>query len=245
MIEVIIKILGLTQINGAIFQVLNPAFSLSSIQIVQALSKYCNGLSTIIDVGSNIGQFALASNWKFPKSNIYCFEPVPETVIKLNKNVRNLNNIQVYSLALGNQQGEINFYYHDYSLASSSLKMSDLQKDLLLNTEKSKLIRVPISTLDEVFKNVELKHKVLLKLDVQGFEREVLNGGRKTITKSDYLLIETSFVEMYEGESTFEEIHHQLKTAGFKLLGPVGLLQAKDMQILQLDMLYINQRTAQ
>ena len=54
----------------------------------------------------------------------------------------------------------------------------------------------------------------------------------------DYLVFETSFVPMYEGEPVFNEMHEYVKSKGFELIVPVGSLQNKTGQYLQLDVLY-------
>ncbi len=63
-------------------------------------------------------------------------------------------------------------------------------------------------------------------------------GGTKFLTEVDYILIEVSFVRMYEGEPLFDEIHDVIKSLGFGLHSPVGLLTARDERILQMDMFY-------
>jgi hypothetical protein len=56
--------------------------------------------------------------------------------------------------------------------------------------------------------------------------------------KIDYLLFETSFVTMYDGEPLFDEMHNFVKELGFEFIAPVGFLQTNDLQILQMDLLY-------
>lgn len=85
---------------------------------------------------------------------------------------------------------------------------------------------------------MSLDGPILLKLDVQGYEKEVLKGASEFIKRVDYLLFEASFVSMYEGEPLFEEMHDFVRGLGFRLVGPVGSLQTDKEQIVQMDMLY-------
>ena len=62
-------------------------------------------LKTIFDVGANIGQTALRYNDYFKKAEIYSFEPVTETFHNLEKNVKCLNRIKCFKLALGDKEG--------------------------------------------------------------------------------------------------------------------------------------------
>ena len=79
---------------------------------------------------------------------------------------------------------------------------------------------------------------ILLKLDVQGFEKNVLEGASVLLEKIDYLVLEVSFISMYEGEPLFDEMHTYLKEKGFKLVAPIGALPDPNLAIPQLDMLY-------
>jgi hypothetical protein len=108
----------------------------------------------------------------------------------------------------------------------------------LAHTKNYKSINVKVQKLDDFPFVKPIKKPVLLKLDVQGFEKEVLMGGTKFLTEVDYILIEVSFVRMYEGEPLFDEIHDVIKSLGFGLHSPVGLLTARDERILQMDMFY-------
>jgi len=97
---------------------------------------------------------------------------------------------------------------------------------------------VQLQKLDSFKFGEKLKKPVLLKLDVQGFEKHVINGGKQFLKNVDYILIEVSFVRMYDGEPLFDEIHQLLHELGFAIHSPVGLFTAKDEKILQMDMLY-------
>ena len=79
---------------------------------------------TVIDVGANIGQFAIAAAKLFPNIQIHSFEPLPKTVTLLNKQVRKLKNITVYPLALGDNEGEITFNVNADSRSSSILPLA-------------------------------------------------------------------------------------------------------------------------
>lgn len=92
--------------------------------------------------------------------------------------------------------------------------------------------------MDDLLTNIPFMSPVLLKLDVQGFEKEVLKGALHSLRQIDYLLFETSFVQMYDGEPLFDEMHHFVKELGFDFIAPVGFLQSEKLQILQMDLLY-------
>lgn len=217
----------------------NNAKSISSFKIISIVRNHIKTLNTIIDIGANKGQFAFASTRFFPMANIYSFEPVPESFSKLTINCSDTPFIHPFNLALGDTNGIINFFQNSHSHASSALPTSSFQKREIPKTSESTKIQVPVRRLDDIAKELpHLKHPILLKLDVQGYEKHVLEGAGEFIKVVDYLLFEASFVPMYEGEPLFDEMHSYVKALGFSLIGPVGSLQTSNNRIVQMDMLY-------
>ncbi len=212
--------------------------SLASYQLNLALKNYCSTLSSIIDVGANMGQFAIASSYIYPSAKIYSFEPDPDIFKILKENTKDNNGIILFNKALGSSTGTLDFYRNDYSHASSALPIHENQKKLVPGTSNVSKISVEVDTLAGFLAENDLSKPVLLKLDVQGFEKEVLKGAGEKIKVVDYILFETSFVEMYEGEPLFEEMHDYLSSLGFKIIAPVGFFQTSNFQIPQMDMLY-------
>jgi FkbM family methyltransferase len=216
--------------------------SVASYRICKAVGRIEPGFGTVIDVGANQGQFALAAAWCFPKARVFSFEPVPATVEVLRENIRRNPRVTVCPVALGAANGELGFFESAYSHASSALPVHENQRQIWPETAKVHEIKVPVCRLDSWDFQGSLAGPVLLKLDVQGYEREVLKGAENLLSKVDYLVFEASFVRLYEGEPLFEEMHEFVKGLGFGIVGPVGMLEGNDGQILQMDMLYQRSR---
>ncbi|MFA5804210.1 MAG: FkbM family methyltransferase [Melioribacteraceae bacterium] len=230
------EINNLLKIDFKYFVKARSSASISSYKICKNLRDY--NIKTIIDIGANIGQFSLAANHFFPNAMIYSFEPLPFEFARLSKNTNRRENIKKFNLALGNQCGTIDFYKNDYSLASSVLPISKQQKEFLPVTASQKRIKVSIERLSKIFPCLDVKGPVLLKLDVQGFEKEVLLGAVEILPQIDYLLFETSFIPMYEREPLFDEMHAFVKNLGFQFIAPLNFLRREDFTILQMDVLY-------
>jgi hypothetical protein len=92
---------------------------------------------------------------------------------------------------------------------------------------------------------MELKSRVLLKLDVQGYEGAALRGAEKLLQQVDYIVAEVSYQPLYQGQISFEEIQEQLTTAGFRYAGSFeALISPKDGSILQSDALFVRSQRA-
>jgi len=83
----------------------------------------------------------------------------------------------------------------------------------------------------------------LLKIDVQGLEKQVLDGGKETIKKVKVIIIETSYISLYKDQPLFDDVHDQLAKVGFRFHGNLGqLLHPTDGSILQGDSVFINHK---
>jgi FkbM family methyltransferase len=120
----------------------------------------------IFDVGANIGQTANYFIDHFPDSNIYCFEPVKATYQELISNISN-KNIYTFNQGLGSAIQEHTIHLNDLN-GCSSLKGNDGR---FFNTEV-----VNINTAQNFFIQNQIKDVDLLKMDVEGYELEVLKG---------------------------------------------------------------------
>ena len=198
---------------------------------------------TVIDVGANVGQFAIAAAKLFPEAHIHSFEPQPECVARLTRNTRALSNITVYPLALGESEGEAMFQLNTHSHSGSFLPLAAAHRTAFPGAQELQRIPVRVSRLDDVLTDVDLPSPVLLKLDVQGYEPWVLEGCTNILERVDYVVLEASLKPMYEGECLFEEIISIMRGYGFSFLRPIGWLSDPESgEILQLDALFAKSR---
>jgi FkbM family methyltransferase len=180
---------------------------------------------TVLDIGANTGQFALALNAVLPNSKIYSFEPIPECFEVLQKSIQGISNMQAFNTAIGNQSGKLSFERCKSSLSSSFRKMTDVHKIAFPETSEHETINVAIEKLDYLASQLEIVEPLLIKIDVQGFEDQVLRGGHETIKKAKIIIIETSFAKLYEDQPLFREIYEILLNFGFNYGGTLEKLQ--------------------
>jgi FkbM family methyltransferase len=177
-------------------------------------------IRTIIDIGANTGQFTLISNSLIPEAKIYSFEPSKKSYEDLQRNTEGLNNIHTFEVALGEIEKKQEFYQNSFSQASSLLMPTKIHETNYPFTAQHESVgQIQVKTLDSFANEIPIFDNLLIKMDVQGYEDRVISGGKKTISKATLILIETSFVELYESSPLFEDIHSSLVELGFKFDG--------------------------
>jgi len=149
----------------------------------------------VIDVGANIGQFVNAAKLFFPRARVVCFEPDPETFLDLRRNTAGLPRVEVHNVGLGERDETITYYRQKLSAMSSFSRGADLVAD------RRGAIALRVVRLDDLVDRSTCPD--LVKVDVEGFERKVLEGGWETIKRSRYLLIELSLTRS-EGVENLE-----------------------------------------
>jgi FkbM family methyltransferase len=198
------------------------------------------GINTIIDVGANIGQFTLMINQILPDASIYAFEPLRECFQQLKNSTKKINSIKYFNVALGSEEKETTIYKNKFSASSSLLKMEKLHKEIFPFTNAEEVEKIKVVTLGSLRNEISWKSKILLKVDVQGFEIEVLKGIGTVMKMIDIIIIETSFVKLYQGQPLFNEVYSYLIGNGFRFIGNFEQLKdPKTGRILQADSIFI------
>ena len=217
-------------------------FSITSFRVLHRLRQQGVACGTILDGGANKGQFARAATETYPRADVIAFEPLPEVAEALRQNLHDRPQVRVVASALGSHDGQMPFYRHPYTLASSALPLEDApHADENANGAADRVeqtIRVPVARLDTLLAGEPLRPPVLLKLDLQGYEREALRGAPQTLARTDYVLLEIGFEATYRGEATFGALYDHLRTAGFQFRRPLDTLTGASGEIAQMDVLF-------
>ena len=198
------------------------------------------GINTILNIGSNEGQFASELRRHIPNAKIYCFEPLPEPFKKLETYFSNDFNYQGFPYALGKKDEVVTMYHNEYSPSSSMLKMNEVHKKHFDFAKQEVEITVVIKKLDDLQSQLDIISPLLVTLDVQGFEADVIEGGMETIKRADIIITEVSFTKLYEHQPLFNEIYSVLKRLGFVYAGNFDqLISPVSFEILQADAIFV------
>ena len=202
------------------------------------LTKY--DISTVLDIGANVGKSARQYRQLFPDALIYCFEPLPHICAELNEWAQTQNGkVKALNMALGDQGGVMTMKEHvDYSPSSSFLVRTQHSTELFPQTSEQKDVQVNIALLDEVAKEMELVPEMLVKMDVQGFEDRVIKGGKETLRKALACILEVSLHPLYEGQPSFMDLCRQMEKLGFQYAGNILQIYDNDGSIVYIDALF-------
>jgi FkbM family methyltransferase len=158
-----------------------------------------------LDVGANIGSYTiLASSHVF--ANTISIEPVPSTFNHLVKNVLinfSQERVEVMNIALGSKKCFVDFT-SNFDTVNHVATKSDTES-----------IKVSVEKLDDIL--LDKKVPILIKIDVEGFETEVLNGAANSILSNELkaIIVELNGSGLRYG---YDEnlIHEKLLVSGFK-----------------------------
>lgn len=195
-------------------------------------------IKTVLDIGANTGQFAQMIGKLLPDAMIYSFEPLPDCYEELVSNFASRSKFKGLNLALGNETGQIQMNRNEFSLSSSVLPMDELHKKIFPFAQTAVVQEVSIARLDDVVDSLELREPMLVKVDVQGFEDRVIDGGIKVFNQANVIFIELSIEQLYEGQLLFDGIYQKLKSLGFRYRGNYEQASSADGRILYVDSIF-------
>lgn len=195
-----------------------------------SLSNEGRNIQKIIDVGANEGQFAFMARYCWPSAQIDCYEPDPSAYEKLSDFYTKEKKIQINNYALGSSSQTLKLNLGQTSATNSFL----VERNKLLKTS----IDVSVKTINEIYAQKDLSNS-LLKLDVQGYELEVLKGSSNVLDKISFILAEISLAEIFECGPQFFDIWQFLNEYGYVYHTIIDQYRDPETEkILQMDILF-------
>lgn len=200
-----------------------------------------NGFSpfAIVDIGANVGEWSRTASSIFVSSRILMFDGDPDNEPALHNTVREIGSRSEYFLCLlgSEKKKTVTFYRPDAGTTGSSIlpELTSFQKEALA---------LPMDTLDSLTDAAVLQSPLLLKLDVQGFELEVLKGGRRTLNLSEVVILEASLLPYNEGAPLFADVVAFMNEAGFVVFDFCGQLRREsDHALFQTDIAFVRRES--
>jgi len=180
-------------------------------------------IDLVIDAGAHKGEFLINIMPHIPFKKAYTFEPQLEVFNILKKKLINDERIKHNNLALS-EIIEKKIITINKLTSTSSLSEFDNSsvflkiKNLLLRQKNEELnsYEVTTTTIDDYFEELDLSNS-LLKIDVEGYELNVLKGSKNTINKIKFVLIENQFFNIYKNNNE-KDWHNYLMKNKFILI---------------------------
>ena len=194
------------------------------------------GIDSIWDIGANEGQFAFMAHTVWPELPIYSFEPDPICFGKLDGTFKEFSiSGRTFPCALGSEKITKSLIRYSESVNNSFLQRVDVKQDEQVKFE------VQCATLDGVSEQIQWGRNAFLKLDVQGFELNVLAGAVDFLKRCRYVQIEVSFASTYHSGANADEVLRFMREHGFQCVEILDLLrnkQAGTRDITEVDLLF-------
>lgn len=201
-----------------------PPYEQVQNDFVYLIDKYLNINSDEIQnffmVGAHTASELPLLRRRFRKAQFVLFEPYPTYFQTIKEKIKSCSRTTAHNIALGDTQGAINFNQTNIEGSGSILEPNSLAKKSY-NMAISETLSVKMETVSGFCKSNHLAHPDILWIDVQGFEKQVLDG----ITNEDFSKIKAIFIEVaaiqpiYNGQTHLYDIQSLLKLHNFYLIG--------------------------
>lgn len=176
------------------------------------------GIDLILDVGANTGQFASHVFGLGYAGRVVSFEPQSSAHATLLAKSRGNPRWEVAPrCCLGDHEGEVEIHLSRNSISSSVLPIADAHTAISPEAGYVGVEQVPLHRLDPLVRDaLDASRAALLKIDVQGYERQVLDGAPETLARVRGLQVEMSLRPVYEGQMLFLPMLGWLEQLGFE-----------------------------
>ncbi|QAY77933.1 FkbM family methyltransferase [Sphingosinicella sp. BN140058] len=177
------------------------------------------GIDTLLDVGGNEGHFALEMRERGFRGRIISFEPIAEVYGTLATRAANDPHWNTHRLALGDEASEAEISIATAHVFSSFKRPSAYTSAKFVGAQEQAREIVPIVRLDQFLDAHPdaITSATYLKIDTQGFEREVLAGAGTYISRFRSVQLELPLRELYEGQPTLCEMVQWMERRGFEI----------------------------
>lgn len=196
-----------------------------------------HGVDLVLDVGAASGEYGKDLRSAGYNGDIVSFEPLSGPFQDLSARARRDRHWQVFNVALGEYESSMKMNVAGNRDSSSLLPMLERHNDAAPYARYVGVEQVQMKRLDDIALDLVGGQRTgFLKIDVQGYEREVLSGGKCVVSSLKGIQLEMSLVPLYEGGMLLEETLASLSSLGFKLESiELGFRDPQSQELLQAD----------
>ncbi|MBL4721957.1 MAG: FkbM family methyltransferase [Alphaproteobacteria bacterium] len=204
------------RLGGALFSRRPKMHKSPDGKLARILSDF--SVDTVLDVGANIGQTRDKLRNAGYRGRIISFEPVPSAHAELTRKAKSDSAWEIAPrTAIGAAPGEVDINVSEATDMSSILDASPALLETLPKTKITEVVKTPVTTLDVEWSiYCPTGSNVFLKVDTQGYERQVLNGAAESLKRLVGVQLELSLLPLYDGEETYLSYLRDLHDWGFE-----------------------------
>lgn len=185
----------------------------------------------VLDIGAYQGDFAALTMAVWPDAAISCFEPQPGRAEAINARFGSGSRVRAYPLVLGPKSGD-----------TVELSLRETASSVLAEREQAAEATVQLVTrsLDDWQVETNAAPAQLLKLDVQGYELAILQGGQRVLSAAEVLILEVNLLDIHVGVPLLDEVIGWLRSRDFVAFDVAGLTRRPlDRALWQVDLVFV------
>ena len=176
-----------------------------------------NQIGIVLDVGANDGGYGRELRDSGYSGCIHSFEPNPSAFKRLSASIAKDSLWSAVPYGVGQETGSLDLNISEADVFSSFKELNDFgaksDNAKVVDTVEAKVVRLD----DYLTEHPELLARPYLKIDTQGFEREVLEGLGNMLHEMIAIQVETSLVDSYVGETDWLESMQYMRDAGYEV----------------------------
>jgi FkbM family methyltransferase len=205
-----------------------------------------HGIETIVDVGANIGQFGRQMRELGYRGDIVSFEPLPDAFPRLQEAAAGDPRWKTVNIGLGAAEAQHRIHVAANSQSSSILPMLASHRDAAPESSYVGSAPIFIRRLDAVAREYWAPGRpIFLKIDTQGYEKQVLEGADAVLPDVKLLQMECSLVPLYEGAELIEDLIGASRACGFIPVDIAPTFHHRDnLHLMQADVLFARSESA-
>lgn len=200
-----------------------------------------NRINLVVDAGAGQGGFVSQLRKSGYRGRAVSFEPMRNSFDKLARRVAGDPLWTCRNEALGAEDGTADINVADNSVSSSLLPITSQHIQASSDTKYVRTERIRVARLDSIRNEVvQTGDRVFLKLDVQGFEKQVLAGAQKSVSEIHVVECELSLAPLYQNGPLYREMIDEFERLGFGLMSlDRGFCDFSTGQLLQVDGIFV------
>ncbi len=202
------------------------------------------GIETVLDVGANTGHYGGELRERGYRGRIVSFEPIAAVFDQLERRSRGDALWDAHRLGIGDVDGSATISVAEATVFSSFKPPSDYTAGKFEGAREERQEVVPVVRLDSFLdQHPEYASKSFLKIDAQGFEKEVLIGAGNLLDDFIGIQLELPLRALYQGQDTLIPMIEWIGERGFEIaMAKENGFDWQTVRLLELDVLFVKKR---